>query len=448
MGKDGIRVWLPVIVFSLGLAFLSFIGGMLAVLGDIFPASIARDAHSGAMALIERQRQLAEGDRLAGGMWEPARTQARGLTQHDAGRSFEGLTLYTSAHDQQALLVDMEGREIHRWRVPFSAVWNDEARVKRPLPDGRIFLRAARMQPDGALLAVFEGVGDTPYGYGLVKVDRHSRLQWSYLEHVHHDLDIAPDGRVVTLIQEVGREPLGRPNLLRPPRLDDLVVVLSPDGRELKRVNLLKALVNSNYARLLDLVPWYVVPKGDILHANAVDYIDASMAQALGFAQEGQILVSFREISTVAILDLEREEIVWAMRGAWIGQHDPDILPNGNILLFDNNGDFGPEGRSRVIEVDPRSTAIVWSYGGSPNQPMESVIRSSQQRLPNGNVLFEESDGGRLVEVDRTGTIVWEYVNPVRGGDADERIPVVMLGERRPRDWFDPSFRSALQPSS
>jgi hypothetical protein len=101
-----------------------------------------------------------------------------------------------------------------------------------------------------------------------------------------------------------------------------------------------------------------------------------------------------------------------------------------------------------VVEVDPRTTGTVWSCGGSPGRPMESVIRSSQQRLPNGNTLLEESDGGRLVEVDAAGEIVWEYVNPVRGGDEGERFPVVALGERRPSGWFEPSCRSLVRPSS
>jgi hypothetical protein len=252
----------------------------------------------------------------------------------------------------------------------------------------------------------------------------------------------------VTLIQEVSREDIGRPNLLGRARLDDFVVVLSPDGKELRRVHLTKALLNSRYARLLDLVPWYALPKGDILHANAVDYIDAVQAASFPYAKEGQLLVSFREIGTVAVLDVEREEVVWAMRGAWIGQHDPDILPNGNVLMFDNNGDFGDEGRSRVIEVDPRTTAISWSYSGSRDRPMESVIRSSQQRLPNGNTLFDESDGGRLLEVNPAGEVLWEFVNPVRGGERDSLLPVVMLGERRPLDWFEPGFQSMLRPSS
>ena len=439
---------LPLLGCALGLLVLSFLGGMLIAATEVFPAPAVRSAQDGARALLERQRELRKDERYASGLWEEARTGQRGLATHDPRQSFAGLTLYSSTHDHTARLIDMAGRGGHTWGVPFRSVWQADARVRQPLPDGRIFMRAVRMQPDGSLIAVFEAVGDTPYGYGLVKVDRDSRVVWTYLEHVHHDVDLAPDGRLVTLIQEPNSEDIGRPNLLRRLRLDDSVVVLSPDGEELHRVHLLTALLNSRYARLLDLVPWYTVPKGDILHANAVDYIDAAQAAAGPFAEEGQILVSFREIGVIAVLDLEREEIVWALRGAWIGQHDPDILANGNILMFDNNGDFGEAGRSRVIEVDPSTTAIVWSYSGTPERPMESIIRSSQQRLPNGNTLFEESDGGRLVEVSAAGEIGWEFVNPVRGGERDERIPVVMLGERRPLDWFEPGFRARVQPTS
>ena len=93
MNTQKLRLGLPILVFAAGLAFLSFVAGMVAVLGDIFPARIARDAHSGAVALIERQRQLKEGDRFAGGLWEPARTEARGLTRHERGRSFVILSM-------------------------------------------------------------------------------------------------------------------------------------------------------------------------------------------------------------------------------------------------------------------------------------------------------------------------------------------------------------------
>src|SRR3546814_8397284 len=102
------------------------------------------------------------------------------------------------------------------------------------------------------------------------------------------------------------------------------------------------------------------------------------------FAEEGQGLLSFRDIGTLAVIDLDSEEIVWARRGDWAGQHDPDILPNGNILLFDNLGKLGPGGRSRILDTDPQTGAEVWRYEGSGEVFFESDARASQERLPNG----------------------------------------------------------------
>ena len=129
----------------------------------------------------------------------------------------------------------------------------------------------------------------------------------------------------------------------------------------------------------------------------------------------------------------------WAARGPWLGQHDPDLLPNGNILLFDNVGHFGEGGHSRVIEFKPNTYEIVWNYTGDDDRPLFSTLRSDQERLPNGNTLITESDGGRLVEVAPDGAI-----NPVRGGDEGELIPVVSGGQRIEPTRLDPSFLASL----
>ena len=126
------------------------------------------------------------------------------------------------------------------------------------------------------------------------------------------------------------------------------------------------------------------------------------------------------------------------MRGPWLRQHDPDLLANGNILLFDNQGNVGPGGITRVIEVDPKTQEIVWTYAGTPEEPFESEVRSSEARLPNGNTLITELDGGRIFEVTKPGQIVWNYINPVRGQraqDGQQVIPIVSWAER-----VDPAF--------
>jgi hypothetical protein len=162
-----------------------------------------------------------------------------------------------------------------------------------------------------------------------------------------------------------------------------------------------------------------------------VDAITEKDAANFAFGEPGQVLLSFRELGAIGVLDVTTERIEWAARGYWLGQHDPDILPNGNILLFDNYGYFEkPEGRSRVIEFDPQTMAIVWQYVGTAERPFESLIRASQQRLANGNTVITESSGGRILEVTPAGEIVWQFVNPVRGGEQNDRLPIICWAQR------------------
>ena len=179
----------------------------------------------------------------------------------------------------------------------------------------------------------------------------------------------------------------------------------------------------------------------DPLHVNTVKVLTPEMAAALPGTKAGQVLLSLRNIGAVIVVDPETETTVWALRGPWYGQHDPDILPNGNMLIFDNVGNFlMPNGKSRVLEIDPRTAGIVWSYVGTRDKPFDSDIRADQQRLANGNTLINESNGGRMFEVTPAGEIVWEFVNPIRRGDDDEWIPIIAGAAHVEADFFEPGL--------
>jgi hypothetical protein len=269
-------------------------------------------------------------------------------------------------------------------------------------------------------------------------MDKSSRLIWKFLEGAHHDLTVGPDGNIYVLTHEIRNTIIDKWRHLKPPRVDDFVVVLSPDGEVLKKVSILDALVASPYARMVNTIAWY--SKDDYLHTNAIDVVDDAAAMRVSGVSGHQVLISMRELGAIGLLDLDREVFTWALRGPWLGQHDPDLLANGNMLLFDNYGHYGPGGISRVIEFDPNTLEHVWSYTGDDARPLESKLRSEQERLSNGNTLITESDGGRLLEVTREGEIVWEYVNPVRGGDDNQFIPVVSWGQRIDPAKLDPAF--------
>lgn len=431
------------VVFCVAIAFLAFLAGAYVTLAKLFPYGYLNDAYKAAQAL--RAQHAVEDPYTQTDLWRPARRDDRGVTVFDSAKAFSGYTLYTSGDGTYAQLIDMQGRVAHRWSLPFSRLWKTTPDGRAPRSDDLMYWRKARVLPNGDLVAVYIAANDTPWGYGLVKLDRDSRVLWSYRAAVHHDLDIAPDGRVIALTQALSNERFESFAQLETPWMaDDLVVLSGEDGHELNRVPLFQSFLKSAYRDMLYSTPIFAV--ADPLHTNSVQYLDETLSRAFVPAKgrEGQVLLSFRHPGTVALVDPRSGEMTWATRGPWIGQHYARALPNGNFTLFDNLGNYQPGNRTRILEVNPRDNAVVWQYTGDGNHPFDSGLRGAAETLPNGNRLITESDGGRLFEVSPDGEIVWEFVNPVRGGDKDQFIPVVSSGQRIASDAFDADFRAEL----
>jgi outer membrane protein assembly factor BamB len=440
-GPGAIAAAAPYVMLVVAIGFLCFVAGSFVTFKDVFPGKQLTDAFRGGQALLEKETQY--NSPFPQELWQPARTDAKGVTIFDPKRAYGGFTLYSAGDGQTVRLVSMTGEVVHEWHLPYSAIWDDSAAVRHPRPDSQVYVEKAMLLPNGDLVAIYVAVGDSPWGYGMVKMDKDSRVIWKYLQHTHHDFDIGADGRIYVLTHEIREDVVPGQEHLAPPRIDDYAVVLSPEGKELQKVWLLGALANSPYATFLSTVPWYIAKgKGDYLHTNSIHAIRSEAAPRLPVPATHGVLLSFREIGTLALLDLEREQIVWALRGPWLRQHDAEALPDGRLMVFDNEGHGGDV--SRVLEFDPSTLQIIWSYAGTPEHAFFSRVRSAEQRLPNGNTLITESDGGRLLEVTPGGDIVWEYLNPVRGGDKGDLIPILCWGQRIDPASLDPGFHNLL----
>jgi hypothetical protein len=124
--------------------------------------------------------------------------------------------------------------------------------------------------------------------------------------------------------------------------------------------------------------------------------------------QERNVLVSMRHQNLIAILDLERAHLVWCWGpGEVLCQHEATWLPDGKVLLFDNgNG----RGYSRIVEVDPRTNEVTWTWTAPVPTDFFSNGRGTSQELSNGNVLVADSNSAAVFEVTREGEVVWRYV--------------------------------------
>jgi len=394
--------------------FLMFVAGAFVTSFEIFPYKLVfKDAFAYLHAVKERREieDNAELDEMAA-VGEP-----RVTVPAKPGAS-DGYTFMTSSASRPstAILLDMDGKIVHRWHRNFREIWPVAPHRKDPSPDSAISWRYGEMFANGDIIVVLKAHGDTPDGYGLAKLDKDSNLIWAVADNFHHHFCVAADGRIFGTThqwRDTAKLPLAEAPQLPGNVLEDFVVVVSPEGKEIQRVSLLEAMAAPDYAHYLrsafgksDKMPW------DPIHPNDVEIITPAFAEKHSWMKPGMVMVSLRDLDLLIVLDMDTGKIVRAIRSVWKQQHDPDLLANGDVLLFDNRGHLGDGGASRIVEFDPSRGQINWAYIGSKDHPFFTRRAGGQELTPNGNVLIAEDESGRLFEVTRQGEIVWEYLDP------------------------------------
>ena len=279
----------------------------------------------------------------------------------------------------------MDGNELHRWQLSFSDAFpGDAPHIIARADDAQIAWHGVHLYSNGDVLLNLEG-GNFPFGGGLVLIDRDSQIKWILARNTHHDIDVQPDGSIVVLAHEYLEN--GSPDCapyIKPPYLADAVLTISAEGKEIGSFTLAEAFCRSPYR-------WMMMPYGtysqlpvagsdaeDLQHTNNVQVIRPDEAAVFPMARTGDYLVSFRNMNMIAVVDRETKLVKWVLTGNFVRQHDPDILPNGNLLVYDNLGGMidgrRPQGRSRILEINPTTHEIVWKYEGdrAPADQFES----------------------------------------------------------------------------
>lgn len=346
-----------------------------------------------------------------------------GVTRYDPERSAGGVNLYVSAHAPEALLMDMEGRILHRWVRPSADIWPGHKQLRM----GARYFRRAYLVEDDALIVIYEGLG-------VAKLDVDSNVLWAAPPEgddgpvAHHDLEVQPNGDLLTLTRAPRIIPWLNP---RENILDDFVTLYGPDGEEKLRTSLAEAFRRSDFKNELLRNKQ---KRGDIFHSNSIHMLDGSVAHVNPHFDPGNVLISIRHLNMLAVLDLKQQKIVWASRGPYKVQHDAEVLPTGNIFLFDN-GALKSE-NSRALELDPKTLEVRWQYRGTEQDPLWSKTCGTVQRLPGGNTLLVESDNGRAIEVTPEGEIVWEWLSPHRPSDEPDLVATLFdLTRLPPNSW-------------
>jgi hypothetical protein len=313
-----------------------------------------------------------------------------GVTIRDSSRMQAGYVLFGPTGGRDCYLVGELGQIAHHWRLP--AVLGNYGQL---LENGNLLV--SLRTPEGPKLNAAAG--------RIVELGCDGTIHFDYTDHFqHHDLQPTPDGNVIYLAWDLV------PTVSAAKFRGGIRGSEHSDGgvyedvlREVNRHG--KVVWQWRVSDHLDLEK-YPLREGHKRHEYA--HANTCHVQA-----DGNVLVSFRELDLLILVNRQTGKIDWEMADrSWGGQHDCQRLPNGNIILFANGSEQPTPEFSRMLEIDPASGDIVWKYQGIPFSTFYSARISGTQRLENGNTLIIEGHHGRIFEVTPTCEIVWEYISP------------------------------------
>lgn len=342
-------------------------------------------------------------------------------TMHKPEQAYQGYTVCNIRATRDISLIDMKGRVVHRWV-------HDEGKFMSttpiPLDNGNLLVRHPR--------SYLEGASRT-----LAEIDWDGNVVWEWTQpgydYLHHDQRKLPNGNYLALAYRMRNEPTIAPFPIK----DDIIYEVTPEGEviwEWSTADHFDQLGFDQKAKKWisreDLFP-YNRKVGDVFHTNSIQPLPENKWFDDGKKKfkPGNILVSQRNTNIIFIIDRDTGDIVWKMgprNGFTIGQHDPNMIEKGlegagNIMVFDNGGRGGyPPERyrpyTRVLEINPVKREIVWKYdaedSGAPRSAFFSEFTGNARRQPNGTTVITESSWGRVFEVKRDGTVVWEWMSP------------------------------------
>lgn len=352
----------------------------------------------------------------------PVTVYPRGTTIYKPDRCLGGYTLFPHAvgDGPGAVLIDMNGRIVHEWKV--------EAGFTR-----------ARLLPNGSVLGLVGGEHGGAHEY-----DWEGNHAWECpMPRCHHDVFRKDNGNTLMIVTE------DTPEQVRKEASDarrrkyihsDVIVEVNPAKEVVWECHLCDILDIERHNPIPASPDWWAGPNNntvaDWTHTNTVQALPPNKWFDGGDERfkPGNVLISMRQLDTILIIDRDSKQAVWESsgdyKGGFSGQHDSHMIEKGipgegNIVVFDNGAspykDLAHAGCSFIVELDPLENKTVWVY--DDREFFHSNFTSAVQRLPNGNTLITEAWHGRIFEVTQEKETVWEYVLPKGRANRSYRYP-------------------------
>lgn len=449
----------PAIIALLSALFLAFVWGVAAMKWKVFPYRLIHKIESGFDALSKLEDESLPQHTIRSGIeaGAPDPVQSFGPAPDDQ------LILMTGGFDYRrdlcpshgciAMVMERDGTVLHTWEADPAAIFTPEmlAPFKGGANPDRVYVQGVDLAPDGDLVVTFQGTNIFPYQVGVARFGWDGTLKWARADSSHHWPTVDSRGEILTPIARLG-EKAGKIAATRQDMkctygivFQEGVQVLAADGTEISRFWMDDLVRESDRQGLA----YSVRDDCDPYHVNGIDEVNAALAARLAAfgVEEGDLVVSLRSSSSLVILGRADGRIKRILQGPMVAQHSPKVLPDGDIVVFDNMGGLDTRLGTRILILDPvtgDARTVFPVDADAPGGDLDSLEEGSVRASPDGrHILIAETLNGRIIEADvATGKAVWIHTSisdiaPAlkdKGKDADG--PVFALMQSQGADYL------------
>ncbi|WP_181366436.1 arylsulfotransferase family protein [Albidovulum aquaemixtae] len=245
-----------------------------------------------------------------------------------------------------------------------------------------------------------------------VRVSACGERIWGNPRIFHHSSEFGPEGDIwIPAIKIPASVPWSGGDLT-----DDSIVRLTPQGEIKEEYSVSRLLLENGYE-------WLLSGMGGEKDSDPIHMNDIQPVMTEGTAwRRGDLLVSIRHRSAVFLFRPSTGKILWLKTGPWVFQHDIDIVGDGQVVIFDNAMNPKlmpvPEGRfNRVLHVDLGSNAVeAYQPEAFAAAEIRTVHEGLADQMPDGRILVEEENFGRIIVLNADGSVAAEYINGADDG--------------------------------
>jgi len=343
------------------------------------------------------------------------RASPAALEENKGWRILVGAFTIDGEFENAAIALNSNLEVANVWHLTEQNIVSQEARLAH-----RKFIHGLDLMSDGSVIYTFDG------GVSIQRIDWCGKRMWATGGGFHHTVTLEDNERYAWSLKgnALVRIETKSGHIVQEISMDNIIAA-NPDIDVLGARRRTPNDLGKNSRKTND--PWMEDP----FHLNDVDPLPKKLSEKFASFEEGDLLVSARNINLVFIIDPNSNKIKWWRSGVTTRQHDPDWGVDGRIHIYDNR--MGHK-FSRLISLSPDDFKYDVLYDGAKSD-FYSRIRGKHQILNNGGILLTSPQQGRVMELDPKGNVTIEFVN--RDLASNNENYVISEAKWLPENTFD-----------